>query len=108
MKIIKPGNIQPIEKTCHICGCIFEYTPTDIQYDKDLTGMNGYINCPYCMTKIYTTKNTTITSPWYLGSFGNVTVLPCRDIQNDPKTDIYRPTIFCKELDNIKENIIDG
>ena len=114
MKIIKPGNLQPVEKTCHICGCIFEYTPIDIKYDTDLTGINNYVNCPCCMTKIYINKNTTIISPWYPydGTFGPVTVLPCREIQNDSKTDIYRPTIFCnttdKELDNIKEILKNG
>ncbi len=45
MRIIKKGSIKkdlPVQKTCHKCGCVFEYHQPDIQSDRD--GL--YVICP--------------------------------------------------------------
>lgn len=56
MKILKKGKImQPkayYKDTCERCGCVFEFTDTDIEErEKKLDGNVTY-HCPYCSIRI--------------------------------------------------------
>ena len=59
IKILRPGKTIKFTKTCHECGCEFEYDICDVEKDYSLClttyppKYNRYVRCPHCGEKIY-------------------------------------------------------
>ena len=49
MKILKEGRVIHYKQECEECGCIFEYTHSDISDDNVMET----IYCPYCHEVLY-------------------------------------------------------
>lgn len=59
MKIIKDGlkhENYPIEHTCPVCGCVYEYDENDIHATDERDGVYfGVVFCPTCKNSYHVT-----------------------------------------------------
>lgn len=69
MRVIKSGWVQqdyPIEHTCSVCGCVYEYNVDDIHATDEREGVYfGVVFCPTCKNSHHVTcSKETFDKAW--------------------------------------------